>query len=159
MTHVDDNRGVSACNATPRLGRARVDRGAQGLAEDYRRTVAEHRAVAAQQCDACATYYFPPLLSCSRCHSEELSWVDVGSTGTVATFVTVHAGTVTPSMGIPKWLLNRVPYTSVYVTPDSVTSIRIPALMEGSDQEALEVGTRVLFDLSDPRTLSVHLST
>ena len=140
------------------VSRAPVELGAKALADNYRLVAAERRAVLAQACSRCEVQFFPPLLSCSKCHSDELSWIECGMFGVVGTFVTVHARTVTPSMGIPNWLRNRVPYTSVYVVPDAVPAVRIPALMEGSQQDHLAVGSRVEFDLSDPRTLHVNLS-
>ena len=141
------------------VSRAPVELGAQALADNYRQVVAEHRTVLAQGCDQCEAHFFPPLLGCSKCQYNKLSWIECGTSGIVGTFVTVHARTVTPSMGIPKWLRDRTPYSSVYVVPDSVPSIRIPALMEGPQQDRLAVGARVDFDLSDPRTLQVHLSS
>ena len=143
---------------TERLSPATVGDGVQALAEDYRTAISDHGVMIAQQCDECATFYFPPLLACSRCHSEKLSWVDCGPTGAVGTFVTVHAQTVTSSMAIPKWLTGRTPYSSVYVVPDAIPSIRVPALMEGPQQDALAVGSKVTFDLSEPRTPRVNIA-
>ena len=139
------------------LAPAAVEHGVQALANDYRSAVATNGAMIAQKCDTCATCHFPPLLACSKCHSANLSWIDCGPTGTVGTFVTVHAQTVTPSMAIPKWLLDRTPYSSVYVIPDAIPSIRVPALMEGPQQEKLAVGAQVRFDLSEPRTPRVDI--
>lgn len=135
-----------------RLSSAPVTKGVQALADDYRATASESGTMIAQQCDNCATAFFPPLLACTNCHSESLSWVDCGPTGKVGTFVTVHAQTVTPSMAIPKWLRGRTPYSSVYVVPDAIPTIRVPVLMEGSQQDRLAIGTAVRFDLSEPRT-------
>ena len=139
------------------LGRSPVELGAQGVADDHRTTSAAHGAVVAQRCDRCRACFFPPLLGCSGCRSSDLSWIDCGETGTVGTFVTVHGNLVTPSMGIPKWLVDRMPYTSVYVVPDAVPTLRIPALMEGPQQADIRVGSSVCFDTSDPRSLGAHL--
>ena len=140
-----------------RVRSATVDRGVQALADEFREVMSEAGAMVAQQCDSCGSCFFPPLLACSQCHADKLSWIDCGPTGTVGTFVTVHARTVTSSMSIPKWLADRTPYSSVYVVPDFAPSIRVPALMEGAHQERLAVGARVRFDLSDPRSPRVHL--
>ena len=139
------------------VGRAPVEQGAQALADHYRQLVSEHRVALVQRCDECSADFFPPLLGCSRCHSSELSWIDCGATGTVGTFVTVHARIVTPSMGIPKWLRESTPYSSVYVVPDAVPTVRVAALMDGDQQDRLRVGARVRFALSEPRVLRVHL--
>lgn len=146
---------------TPRaqaLGRSPVELGAQRLADNHRQTAAAHEAVVAQQCDRCATCFFPPLLGCSVCQSSELSWIDCGETGKVGTFVKVHGNLVTPSVGVPKWLVHRMPYTSVYAVPDAAPTLRIPALMEGPQQAHIRVGAPVRFDTSDPRSLGAHLA-
>jgi len=120
-----------------------VAAGSQGLADQYHALLAEHRMPLVQQCKACSTAYFPPLLSCRSCHSDELAWAPAGARGRVGTFVTVHTRDATPSMSIPRRLLDEVPYTSVYVEPDGAPHLRIPALMVGDGQQHLAVGDRV----------------
>jgi uncharacterized OB-fold protein len=120
-----------------------VTAGAQGLADQYHALLREHRVPLVQRCAACASAYFPPLLNCRSCHSDELAWVPAGARGRVGTFVTVHTREQTPSMSIPRRLLDEVPYSSVYVEPDEFPGVRIPALMVGDQQEFLAVGLPV----------------
>jgi uncharacterized OB-fold protein len=134
-----------------------LQRGVQGLADDFNAAVRSNRAPIAQRCDDCGTAQFPPMLSCPVCRSQELSWVSCGNTGTVGTFVTVHTSEATPSMSIPRRLRALVPYTSVYVAPDAVPSVRVAALMIGPQQAQLRVGSAVAFDVTDDLGLLVNI--
>ncbi|QIZ37991.1 Zn-ribbon domain-containing OB-fold protein [Saccharopolyspora sp. ASAGF58] len=138
------------------LAQCSVARGVQGLADEFREIAEAHKTPVAQRCDRCGAGFFPPLLGCRECGSPELSWVSCGVTGTVGTFVTVHTAEATPSMAIPRRLLDKVPYTSVYVVPDALPAVRLPALMLGAQQERLAVGARVRLHDADGRT--VHAS-
>jgi uncharacterized OB-fold protein len=129
-----DAAGLAGCD---------VAAGAQGLADQYHALLREHRVPLVQRCAACDSAYFPPLLSCRSCHADDLSWVPAGTRGRVGTFVTVHTREQTPSMSIPRRLLDDVPYTSVYVEPDDFPGLRLPALMVGDQQQLLAVGLPV----------------
>lgn len=134
-----------------------LNSGAQGLADQYQALLREHRAPIVQHCAGCASSYFPPLLNCRTCHSDDLSWVPAGSTGTIGTFVTVHTRDQTPSMSIPRRLLDEVPYTSVYVEPDDVPGVRIPALMVGAQQASIAVSAKVRLEVLEAGPIRAHL--
>jgi hypothetical protein len=80
-----------------------------------------------------------------------------GSRGKVGTFVTVHTRDQTPSMSIPKWLLDQVPYTSVYVEPLDIEGVRIPTLMVGDQQSSLAVGDEVELEVHVDGAIHAHL--
>lgn len=120
-----------------------VAAGTQALADQYSELVRSHSEPLVQSCDTCEAIYFPPLLSCRTCHSFDLSWIRCGTTGTIGTYVTVHTADATPSMSIPRRLLDQIPYTSVYVVPDAVPTVRVPALMVGDQQQRIAVGAAV----------------
>jgi uncharacterized OB-fold protein len=130
--------------------------GAEGLANQYRALLNAHRVPLVQRCANCATAYFPPLLNCRTCHSDELRWVSAGSRGRVGTFVTVYTRDQTPSMSIPRRLLDEVPYTSVYVEPINIEGVRIPALMVGIQQASLAVGDEVELEVLQDGLISAH---
>ena len=134
-----------------------VEAGAQGLADQYRALLREHRVPLVQRCADCGTACFPPLLSCRKCHSDRLGWVPAGTRGAVGTFVTVHTRESTPSMSIPKRLLDEVPYTSVYVEPLHVPDVRIPALMVGAQQHSLAVGDEVDLEVPEDGPIRAHV--
>jgi hypothetical protein len=146
-------------NETAALARCAVELGAQGLADDYRVMLAAHRVPIAQQCDECRTAYFPPLLACRECSSPKLSWVSCGDTGKVGTFVTVHTADATPSMAIPRRLLDQVPYTSVYAVPDALPAVRLPALMLGPQQQRIGVGRSIRFEANGGPALLAYMIT
>lgn len=127
----------------PNLAACALTDGAQGLADQHRALLGRHRVPLVQRCAECTSTFFPPLLSCRECHSSRLDWVDAGARGRVGTFVTVHTREQTPSMSIPRRLLEEVPYTSVYVEPLDVAGLRLPAVMVGDQQESLAVGDLV----------------
>ncbi len=133
-------RTVAACD---------LDAGSQCLADQYRALLREHRLPLVQRCAECGAAHFPPLLRCRSCHSARLDWVDAGPWATVGTFVTVHTREQTPSMSIPKRLLDEVPYTSVYVEPQDVPGVRLPALMVGQQQGSLAVGDLVRLEVPE----------
>jgi uncharacterized OB-fold protein len=139
------------------LVRCSVQQGVQALADEYRAVIGLHQVPLAQRCEECQTAQFPPMLACPSCGSDSLWWVDAGPTGTVGTYVTVHTRDATPSMSIPRRLLDSVPYTSVYVNPDALPTVRLAALMVGDQQAELHVGSRVTFDAADPSVLKVSL--
>jgi uncharacterized OB-fold protein len=136
-----------------------VAAGAKGLADQYRRLLRLHRVPLVQCCGDCSAAYFPPLLSCRSCHSDTLSWVPAGSRGKVGTFVTVHTREQSPSMSIPKRLLDLVPYSSVYVEPLDVKRVRIPTLMLGEQQALLSVGDEVELEVPEDGPIQAHLRT
>ena len=138
------------------LAECAVAAGAQGLADQYRALLHDHREPLVQRCSSCATAYFPPLLSCRTCHSDALAWVPAGRRAAVGTFVTVHTREQTPSMSIPRRLLDEVPYTSVYVEPLEVPGVRIPAVMVGDQQAALAVGDVVELDVPEEGPIRAH---
>lgn len=140
------------------LGRADSSRGTHGLAEQFRATVHEHKLAVAQHCDSCGTPQFPPMLSCPACGSSDLSWVSCGDAGTVGTFVTVHTGDATPSMSIPRRLRALAPYTSVYVIPDALPRVRVPALMIGPQQSQIRIAAPVTLEVSDELGLLANLA-
>jgi uncharacterized OB-fold protein len=140
------------------LGPCPVQGGVQALADDFRATVRAHRVAVAQACGRCRTANFPPLLACRSCGSYELQWISCGPTGTIGTYVTVHTADATPSMSIPRRLLDRVPYTSIYASPDAVPTIRVAALMVGGQQERLKVGAAVTFDVGADLQLMANLT-
>jgi uncharacterized OB-fold protein len=140
------------------LGGSDTSRGTHGLAEQFRATVHAHKVAVAQHCDSCGTSQFPPMLGCPVCGSSDLSWVSCGDAGTVGTFVTVHTADATPSMSIPRRLRAHAPYTSVYVVPDAVPGVRVPALMIGSQQSQLRIGSPVTLEVSDELGLLANLS-
>lgn len=135
-----------------------VERGVQGLADEFHETVATHKTPAAQRCDDCGTAYFPPLLGCRACASPRLSWVACGEAATVGTFVTVHTAEATSSMSIPRRLVSQIPYTSVYAIPDALPSVRLAALMVGPQQEKLAVGVPVRLEVANGRTLLASIA-
>jgi uncharacterized OB-fold protein len=139
------------------LVRCSVQQGVQALADEYRTVMSLHHVPLAQRCEECRTAQFPPMLQCPSCGSDALWWVDAGSAGTIGTYVAVHTRYATPSMSIPRRLLDSVPYTSVYVNPDAFPTVRLAALMVGSQQEKVRVGSRIKFDASDPAVLRVSL--
>jgi uncharacterized OB-fold protein len=134
-----------------------VGAGAEGLAVQYRALLRSQRVPLVQRCTDCAAAYFPPLLNCRTCHSDELCWMSAGSRGKVGTFVTVHTRDQTPSMSIPKWLLDQVPYTSVYVEPLDIEGVRIPTLMVGDQQSSLAVGDEVELEVHVDGAIHAHL--
>jgi uncharacterized OB-fold protein len=138
---------VSACD---------VMAGAQGLAQQYDALLRERREPLVQHCSDCTATYFPPLLSCRSCHSDALVWKPSGSRAVVGTFVTVHTRESTPSMSIPRRLLDEVPYTSVYVEPLAAPGVRIPALMVGEQQEGLAVGDIVDLEVLEAGPIRAH---
>jgi uncharacterized OB-fold protein len=140
------------------LGRSDTSRGTHALAKEFRATVHAHKVAVAQHCDSCGTPQFPPMLGCPACGSSDLSWVSCGDAGTVGTFVTVHTADATPSMSIPRRLLALVPYTSVYVIPDAVPTVRVPALMIGSQQSQLRIAAPVTLEVSDELGLLANLT-
>ena len=135
-----------------------VARGAQGLADEFRETVTEHQVPVAQRCDRCGSAYFPPVLGCRVCASPSLSWVSCGETATVGTFVTVHTAEATPSMSIPRRLLDQVPYSSVYAVPDALPGVRLAALMLGPQQDKLAVGVAVRLEVANGHTLQASIA-
>jgi uncharacterized OB-fold protein len=140
------------------LGHSDVSRGTQGLADQFRDVVKAHKVGVAQQCDGCHTAQFPPMLGCPVCGSGDLSWVSCGDSGTVGTFVTVHTADATPSMSIPRRLRALAPYTSVYVIPDAVPGVRVPALMIGPQQSRVQIGATVTLEMSDELGLLANLT-
>lgn len=139
------------------VGACNTQGGVQALADDFHAATRASKLAIAQQCDACATSQFPPMLACPICGSQQLSWVSCGGTGSVGTFVTVHTAEATPSMSIPRRLQAKVPYTSVYVTPDAIPTVRVAALMIGPQQAGLRVGSPVTFTVSDDLGLLADL--
>jgi uncharacterized OB-fold protein len=121
----------------------------QAMADEHRALVRAQGSPVVQRCDECRLPSFPPMLGCPRCGSSQLSWILAGKTGTVGTFVTVHRRDATPSMTIPRRLLDQIPYTSVYITPDKAPEVRIAALMTGTQQGDLAVGSRVQLHVAD----------
>lgn len=140
------------------LGACEPERGVQALADQHRAVTQRHGGPVAQACDACAGIQFPPMLACRTCGSAELSWIACGATGTIGTYVTVHTRHATPSMSIPRRLLDQVPYTSVYVVPDAVPTVRLPALMTGPQQERLAVGAAVTLSVAESPALVADLA-
>jgi uncharacterized OB-fold protein len=115
----------------------------QAMADEHKALLRDHGVPVVQRCDECQRPRFPPLLGCPHCGSSQLIWITAGTTGKVGTFVTVHRREATPSMTIPRRLLDQIPYTSVYVMPDEVPEVRIAALMTGPQQSELAVGSPV----------------
>jgi uncharacterized OB-fold protein len=144
---VTADAGATACD---------LDSGAQGLADQYQAVLRQAGEPLVQRCTACASTYFPPLLSCRCCHSDALVWAPAGRRGVVGTFVTVHTRDSTPSMSIPRRLLDDVPYTSVYVEPLDTPGVRLPALMVGEQQAALAVGDVVELEVPEVGPLRAH---
>jgi uncharacterized OB-fold protein len=111
--------------------------GSAGLAKDYNSWLEAESRVLVQRCDSCELAQFPPMLRCRACQSDRLSWIDGGSTGTLATWVTVFGSEQTPGYAVPKWLLTSLPYASAFVLLDLIPNVRVPALMLECNEELL----------------------
>lgn len=125
-----------------------IGSGGQGMAMQYRRLLTENRRPICQVCRDCGHPQFPPMLLCPLCRSSNLEWRDVGGSGTVRSWVTVHTSTTTAGFTIPKWLVNAVPYSSVFVQPDALTeTLRMPSLMTDVTPSRMAAGARVVLEV------------
>ncbi|MFL9926351.1 OB-fold domain-containing protein [Herbaspirillum lusitanum] len=50
----------------------------------------KHEKLALQQCDACASFRYPPASACPECLSEKASWKPVSGKGTILSWVIFH---------------------------------------------------------------------
>ena len=49
----------------------------------------EHKLMASR-CRSCAALYLPPRPLCPACHGEEMEWVEMGGSGSLLAFTTIH---------------------------------------------------------------------
>jgi len=49
----------------------------------------EHKLMASR-CRSCAALYLPPRPLCPNCHGEEMEWVEMGGSGSLLAFTTIH---------------------------------------------------------------------
>lgn len=126
-------------NVDEMVARCEIALGTDGLADQFRALTTEHRRVLAQRCRNCSQAQFPPLLACAACNGTDLWWADVGGSGVVTHWVTVHTAETTPAFTVPRRLGELVPYATVFVQPDAVDGVfRIPTFMTGPRLAELE---------------------
>lgn len=86
------------------------------------------------KCTLCGTTVFPPKLYCADCGREDMEWVEINGTGTVATFTTVYYG--------PAGFEDETPYTIAIVEfPNGVQMLG--HIDKEVDSKSVAVGTKV----------------
>jgi len=55
----------------------------------FNQFLGEHKLMASR-CRSCGALWLPPRPLCPACHGEEMEWVEMGSSGTLLAFTTVH---------------------------------------------------------------------
>lgn len=89
-----------------------------------------------QQCDACSRFQWGPEFVCHRCHSLDLSFVEVDGDGVIYSHERVWHP-VHPS------LKDHGPYIVVLVELPGADNIRFVGNLLGDPEQALEIGTPV----------------
>jgi uncharacterized OB-fold protein len=93
-----------------------------------------------QQCSNCRAFNHPPKITCPKCHSLDLKWAPVATTGTVYSFTIVHRAP-TPAFK------NDVPYAVGLVDIDG-TGVRLLSSLEVPPEE-IRVGLPVQLSFDD----------
>lgn len=89
-----------------------------------------------QKCDACEQFQWGPEFVCHRCHSLDLSFVEVEGTGVIYSHERVWHP-VHPSLN------DHGPYIVVLVELPHADNIRFVGNLLGDPQQALEIGAAV----------------
>ena len=105
--------------------------------------IAEHKLMAAR-CMKCGGMYVPPRPICSRCHSEELEWIETSGRGRLAAFTVIYSG---PTFMVEQGFDRKNPYISGIVELED--GPRISARILGVDPAKpaeIKIGTHLYVD-------------
>lgn len=92
-----------------------------------------------QRCRDCGAYNHPPKITCPRCHSQKLEWVQVSPTGTVYSYTIVHR----PPLPAFK---NDVPYAVGLVDIDGTDVRLLSSLVMPPEEVKVGLRVQVMFD-------------
>jgi uncharacterized OB-fold protein len=104
----------------------------------FYRFLAEKRLMASR-CKKCHALYLPPHPLCSKCHGDEMEWVEMKGDGKLAAFTSIAVG---PSFTIEEGYDRNNPYLVGIVELDEGPKIsgRINGL-EAARPETVKIGT------------------
>src|SRR5215472_3727676 len=103
--------------------------------EEYWRSARAHE-LRAQRCSNCGGFRWPPQGFCPHCYSWDFSWISLGRTGTVQSYVVVH-------QAIPAFA-DAVPYAVARVVIDETGgAVVLAASITDVLWEDIRVGMRV----------------
>jgi hypothetical protein len=100
----------------------------------------EHKLMASR-CRSCGALYLPPRALCPACHGEEMEWAEMGSSGVLLAFTTIH---VAPTAMIEAGYGKDNPYCTGIVQLAEGPAISAQILGVDPRQPAqIAVGTRL----------------
>ena len=104
------------------------------------RHLAEHKLLGTT-CTACGAQYLPPRPMCPACFNDEMSWVDMGTQGSLEAFTVVHiASTAMIEAGYGR----QNPHCAGIVKLENGLSISAQILgVDTSDPASIEIETPV----------------
>jgi uncharacterized OB-fold protein len=102
----------------------------------------------ASRCKKCQTLYLPPHPICTRCHGNDMEWVEMKGNGKLAAFTAIAVG---PSCTIEEGYSRSNPYLVGIVQLDEGPKVsgRIQGL-DARKPETVKVGTRLTVDFLEP---------
>jgi uncharacterized OB-fold protein len=112
----------------------------------FYRFLAEKRLMASR-CKKCQALYLPPHPICTRCHGDEMEWVEMRGDGKLAAFTSIAVG---PSFTIEEGYDRNNPYLVGIVELDEGPKIsgRIHGL-EAGKPETVKIGTPLIAEFPE----------
>jgi uncharacterized protein len=110
----------------------------------FREYLRQHRLMGAR-CKSCGEIYLPPRSMCRACHTNDLEWVELGSSGRLAAFTTIY---IALTAMIEAGYSRAQPYCSGIVKLDDGPSISAQILgvdVGGPDQTRIGTPLEVEF--------------
>jgi uncharacterized OB-fold protein len=92
-----------------------------------------------QRCCKCGAYNHPPKITCPHCHSLELEWTPVATTGTVYSYTIVHRAP-TPAFR------DDIPYAVGLVDIDGVGVRLLSSLVMSPGEVRVGMRVKLIFD-------------
>jgi uncharacterized protein len=96
----------------------------------------QDRRLVIRHCDSCHRFFHPPLPTCPRCGSFEVSWSPVSGRGTVYTYTVVH-------QGVHAALKGHGPYNVSVVLLDDADDVRLVTNVVDASPPDLRIGLPV----------------
>jgi len=103
--------------------------------EEFYKFASERRLMAAR-CSECGNLLLPPRPMCTRCLSTDLSWVELGKSGTLVTYTMIYVA--------PTQFQSMAPYTVGIVKLKD--GPMLPGMIRGVEPEKIKVGMELEVD-------------
>ena len=105
--------------------------------EQFYKFLAQSKLMAGK-CQKCGKIHLPPRPLCTKCYSQEFTWVEVPNKGKLVTYTVIHVA--------PQQFQHLAPYAVGIVQLEN--GLKLPGMITGAPLEQIHIGMTLAIDFN-----------